>query len=162
MRRLAKKRSTLVLAILAIVTLGAVLVVAGAVWFYTTAFERMPADQAAAQESFARVRTRFGDATPLFAMGPAGPTLNRQRPPARAATQLRNVHVLAWDPEDERLAHVTIPFWLVRLRPGTMSVAAPAGDVRLSISADELESYGSALLLDHTDEDGERTLIWTE
>jgi hypothetical protein len=147
------------------VAVCAVLVFAGVlVWFFTSALERSPADEAAAETRFQELRDRFPGVTPIFAMGPNGPVLNRQPPAKRATSQLRSLHVLGWDCNDEELVRVTIPFWMIRMKPGDINVSSGDGDrsVRLSLSADDLEGYGPTLLLDHTDEEGYHLVLWTE
>lgn len=161
---MAKKRSTLVLAIVG-VAVCAVLLFAGAlVWFFTSAFELSPADEATAEARFQELRDHFRAVTPVFAMGPNGPVLNRQPPPKPASGQLRSLEMLGWDRNDEDLYRVTIPFWMVRMKPGDINVASGEGNrsLRLSLSADDLEGYGPTLLLDHTDEEGYHLVLWTE
>ena len=161
---MARRRSTLVLVILGVAVCAVVLFAGGLFWFFTSALERSPADQATAEARFQELRDRFRGVTPIFAMGPNGPVLNRKAPPKRAAGQLRSLEMLGWDCNDSELARVTIPFWMVRLKPGGINVAS--GDqkrrVRLSLSVDDLEGYGPTLLLDHTDDEGYHLVLWTE
>ena len=72
--------------------------------------------------------------------------------------------MLGWDCNDEELVRVTIPFWMIRMKPGDINVSSGDGNrsVRLSLSADDLEGYGPTLLLDHTDEEGYHLVLWTE
>ena len=52
----------------------------------------------------------------------------------------------------------------MQLRDGPFSISASTflPNVRVSIRAAELERYGPALLMDQSDQDGARVLIWTE
>ena len=161
---MAKKRSTLVLVIIGIAVCGVLLFAGGLVWFFTNALERSPANEATAETRFQELRDRFSGVTPIFVMGPNGPVLNRKPPPKRAAGQLRSMHMLGWDCNDEELVRVTIPFWMIRMKPGDINVSSSEGNrrVRLSLSADDLEGYGPTLLLDHTDEEGYHLVLWTE
>ena len=161
---MAKKRSTLVLVIVGIAVCGGMLFAGGLVWFFTSALERSPANEATAEARFQELRDRFSGVTPIFVMGPNGPVLNRKPPPTRATGQLRTMHLLGWDCNDEELVRVTIPFWMIRMKPGDINVSSSEGNrrVRLSLSADDLEGYGPTLLLDHTDEEGYRLVLWTE
>ena len=97
-------------------------------------------------------------------MGANGPVLNRQRPPKPATGQLRSLQMLGWDRNDAELVRVTIPFWMIRMKPGDINVSSSEGNrsVRLSLSADDLEGYGPTLLLDHTDDEGYHLVLWTE
>ena len=161
---MAKKRSTLVLAIVGVAVCAVLLFAGGLVWFFTSAFELSPADEAAAEARFQELRNHFREVTPIFAIGPHGPVLNRQPPPKPATGQLRSLEMLGWDRNDEDLYRVTIPFWMVRLKPGAINVSSGEDNrsVRLSLSADDLEGYGPTLLLDHTDEEGYHLVLWTE
>ena len=161
---MARKRSTLVLVIAGIAVSAVVLFAGGLFWFFTSALERSPADEATAEARFQELRDRFRGVIPLFVMGPNGPILNRQPPPKRASGQLRSLEMLGWDCNDSELVRVTIPFWMVRLKPGNINVASNGQkrSVRLSLSVDDLEGYGPTLLLDHTDEEGYHLVLWTE
>ena len=161
---MAKKRSTLFWVIVGVVFCAVVLFAGGLVWFFTSALERSPADEATATARFQELHDRFSGVTPIFAMGPNGPVLNRQPPPKRATGQLRSMQMLGWDRNDEELVRVTIPFWMIRMKPGNINVSSGDGNrsVRLSLSADDLEGYGPTLLLEHTDEEGYHLVLWTE
>ncbi len=161
---MAKKRSTVVLVIVGVAVCAVLLFAGGLVWFFTSALERSPADEATAEARFQELRYRFRGVTPVFEMGPNGPFLNRQRPSKAATGQLRSMEMLGWDRNDAELVRVTIPFWMIRMKPGDINVSSSEGDrsVRLSLSADDLEAYGPTLLLDHTDEEGYHLVLWTE
>ena len=161
---MAKKRSTLVLVIVGVAVCAVLAFAGGLVWFFTSALERSPADEATAEARFQELRDRFRGVAPVFEMGSKGPVLNRQRPPKPATGQLRSLEMLGWDCNDAELVRVTIPFWMVRLKPGNINVSSGEGNrsVRLSLSADDLEGYGATLLLDHTDEEGYHLVLWTE
>jgi hypothetical protein len=161
---MAKRRSTLVLVIVGVAIGAGMLLAGGLFWFLTSALERSPADEAAAEARFQELRDRFREVAPVFVMGPNGPILNRKAPPTRSTGQLRSLEMLGWDRNDSELVRVTIPFWLVRMKPGGINVASSdqKRSVRLSLSADDLEGFGPTLLLDHTDEEGYHLVLWTE
>lgn len=161
---MVKKRSTIVLVVVGVAVCAVVLVAGGLFWFFTSALDLSPADEATAEASFQELRDRFRGVTPIFAMGPSGPVLNRKPPPKPVAGQLRSLQMLGWDRNDEELARVTIPFWMIRMKPGDINVSSNDrnGSVRLSLDADDLEGYGPTLLLDHTDEEGYHLVLWTE
>ena len=140
------------------------MVAGGLVWFFTSAFEVSPADEATAEARFQELRDHFREVEPIFTMGPNGPVLNRQPPPKPADGQLRRLEILGWDRNDEDLYRVTIPFWIIQMTPGGINVSSGEAkrSVRLSLSADDLEGYGPTLLLDHTDEEGYHLVLWTE
>ena len=72
------------------------------------------------------------DAPPLLELTqrPAGV---HGRTPTRSRlqnTQLQTLHVLAWDPDDEKLARVAVPFWLLRLKSSRFEFSAYASGLR--------------------------------
>jgi hypothetical protein len=73
--------------------------------------------------------------------------------------------ILAWDPDDEKVVQVTLPFWLLRLgrRNINISDAGQGFDLnRLNLNVDELERIGPALVLDLQGPSGQRVLVWTK
>jgi hypothetical protein len=73
--------------------------------------------------------------------------------------------VLAFDPDDEGLVKVTIPFWLLRMKTGNARVDFGSGDVDLEdlkLSVADLERYGPTLILDQTNRGGDRVLVWSQ
>ena len=172
---MTKTGRTIVMAVVALIFLVGMTVVGLGVWFFTSALETVASDEAGATQSFDEVRGRFAGSEPVLRMTERGPVISREPPsaPTNAAqafrqtatrSELQRVRVLAWDADERRLASVNLPFWLVRLRPGQLNVSATSAvpNMRLSITVDDLERYGPAVLIDHTDEDGSRILVWTE
>jgi hypothetical protein len=89
------------------------------------------------------------------------------RRPERPPRELNAMHVLAYDPGARKLVNVIIPGWLLEI--------AGRGRARLKISetevvqrldgqigVDDLKRGGPGLVLDSTDLNGRRLLIWTE
>ena len=160
---MTKSAKTVLLLIVGLVGVAGIAVVGFGVWFFTSALESVPADQAHATQSFADVRSRFDGSRPIIRLTEHGPVFE-QAPPAIPPRNLESIRLIAWDPDDEQLTSVSIPFWLVRMRDGPFSISGSTilPNVKVSITARDLERYGPALLIDQTDEDGSRVLIWTE
>ncbi len=81
------------------------------------------------------------------------------------ATKPTSLMVQAWDPEDERLVRLSLPFWLLRLGPDRMRVSKREQGFdfhQLQLDISELERIGPALVLDYRNQDGVRVLLWTE
>ena len=75
------------------------------------------------------------------------------------------VHVMAFDSKDGRIVNVTIPFWLLRLkmRGTTIDLNGRSMDLEdLRLTVEDLERFGSILILDHKSPDGERVLVWSQ
>ena len=158
-----KKAKPVVIVIAGLVVCAIVLLVAAGAWFFTSALERSHLDAAAADLSFEEVRQQFGGQEPVMLMEANGPVLARQPPSESPARDLQRLHMMGWDRDRQVLAHVTLPFWLVRMKPGNINLSASGSqNVRVSLTAEDLERYGPTLVLDHTAEDGAHVLIWTE
>jgi hypothetical protein len=109
-------------------------------------------------------RSKFSMAAPLIEVDP----LERARE-VRAISTLpsspvrpTNICVLAWNPEDGRLARVTLPFWLLRFGKRRLDVIDEFDLDRLNLDVAELERIGPALILDYRTPAGERVLVWTQ
>jgi hypothetical protein len=82
-----------------------------------------------------------------------------------ASTQPDTLWMLAWDPDQDRLVRVSLPFWLLRV--GSRKVRVIRGDrgfnlERLNLDVDELARIGPALVFDFRNQDGVRVLLWTQ
>jgi hypothetical protein len=140
-------------------------VIAG-VAFFQQNVQMETASEGEALSEFDKVRQRFAGRAPLLEMrnGRPGYHPNRPAPPSNPA-EIDSLHVLAWDPEDEHLARVTIPFWLVRMKSGPIEFSAYASgldDERVNLTPADIEKYGPGIILDATSRHGERILLWTQ
>ncbi len=118
-----------------------------------------------ALRTFDEVRAEFKNAQPLFELD------SDETPrPTRAITELptsdrrpEQLVILAWDPDDERLAKISLPFWMLRLGRQNIDIQNDSGfDLdELDLNVDELERVGPILVFDFRTSDGERVLIWT-
>lgn len=133
-------------------------------YFVTRNLDMQQATATEASESFETVRARFKDA-PIITLDESERVTLSRRPPADApAERPTTMHVMAYDRNDERIVRVTIPFWMLRMGNENIRLGSGGGDIdfeQLKITAEELERYGPALLLDHT-KDRSRVLVWTQ
>jgi hypothetical protein len=120
---------------------------------------------ASADSAFDDVRHRFGEKAPLLEMRGSS-VASRNPPPAGAGrTSLSTLHVLAWDAREERLARFDIPFWFLRLKEGPIrfgTYASGLDDLKISLTADEIERYGPGIIVDISREGRDRALLWVE
>jgi hypothetical protein len=165
-----KRRTNIILGILGGIVLVIVVLVAGSAWLITSVLHRQDADEISAKAAFEAARARFKGATPVFELGPNGPVLARPVPAAAPATTLHTMHVLIWEPDEQRLTRADVPLALLRLTdskidffqfteaPKGLSRRQQVGRIRLS----ELERFGPALLADNEVEPGRPILVWTD
>jgi hypothetical protein len=82
-----------------------------------------------------------------------------------AAPKPDSLRILAWDPDDERLVRVSLPFWMLRVGHTRMSVTGSEHDFdlgRLNLDPEELQRIGPALVFDFRSREGARVLLWTQ
>jgi hypothetical protein len=131
-------------------------------WFYLSVFDSVDADEAVATRSLDQARARFSGQQPILELRDDKVSLLRKAPDVASTRDLQNVHVLSWNAEEGTLTAVTLPVWLLRLRDSGVDVSLTADGTRLTMTMDEVERYGPALVLDHVEDDGSHVLVWTE
>jgi hypothetical protein len=146
----------------------ALIAVAGAsVYFVSSHVQSSDSTPAGALQSFGTVLASFEGQRPLYELDAhhkphlAAPSTARPSAPTKAGDLL----VLAWDPHDQRLVRLSVPFWLLRFSERRIRVVRDeAGfDFReLRLDVEELGRIGPALVLDYRNQDGRRVLLWTE
>src|SRR4029079_13195372 len=75
----------------------------------------------------------------------------------------QTLNVMAFDPHDEKVVRMELPFWLLRLKGagGRFDIGRSNVDLaRMRITVEDLERYGPILILDQKDTDGARVLVW--
>lgn len=125
---------------------------------------RMSASSADAE--FDKVRARFAGQKPLVEFVDGGPQYlgdRTTRDPSSAP--LKTMHVIAWDDDEEHLVTFSLPFWLLRMKSGPIRLSAySAGwdDRGVSFDVADLEKHGPGLLMDLSERDEGRVIIWME
>lgn len=162
-------RKTWIWVVVGVAGMGVVtlLAVAGSgVYFVTHHIHSEHATSPDAIHSFQSVLTSLGPARPLYELDAADePRLVRPfREVPSAAVRPDTLWLLAFDPEQERLVRVSLPFWLLRIGSRKMRVMHGSNGFdleRLNLDMDELERIGPALVFDYRNQDGARVLLWT-
>jgi hypothetical protein len=148
-----------------LVILLAVLGLGSAVWLFTQSVDVGKADEIVATQEFDRVRAQFAGMKPVLELRDGEPVLARKPPDRSSGVRLTTLHVLHWDPDDDNLARVDLPFWLIRLKSGPIEIVSDdnvMNDGDLGITVEELERFGPTLVADHEGRGGDRLLIWTQ
>jgi hypothetical protein len=118
-----------------------------------------------ADQEFVRVRTSFAGRAPLLEMREGRPQFSaeKDRPSTAAPAAVETLNVLAWDPREEHLARVSVPFWVVRMKSGPFRLNAYASglDDRVDLRIEDIEKYGHGIILDTETRSGGRVLLWT-
>jgi hypothetical protein len=147
-----------------LVFVGISAVVLGVAWFREHLNVEAASDTSA-EAAFNEVRQRYAAKAPLLEMhGPS--TARRSAPPEDAPrSNLKTLHVLAWDAEDEQLARFDIPFWFLRLKETPIrfgTYASGLDELKISLTASEIERYGPGIIVDISREGRDRALLWVE
>lgn len=122
---------------------------------------------ASAMAEFDTVRQQFAGRPAILELRHGRPAYTGKREKLRdgaATTPLQALHILVWDPERDRLVSFSVPFWLLRLKSGSIefsSYASGMDDEGVDIRPDDIKQYGPGIILDATTPEGERVLLWT-
>jgi hypothetical protein len=144
-----------------------VAVAAAGIYYVSNHVQSKHSSSVDAVRAFEDVRTSFGNSTPLFEVGPSEqptPTRPLDSLPS-AAHRPRNLWVLVWNPDQERMIKLSLPFWMLRLGKQKFNVAHGRAGVdleRLELDFSELERIGPAVVFDYREPDGARVLLWTQ
>jgi hypothetical protein len=145
--------------------LGLVAMAAAGLWFAKTHINIQSVSTASASEDFARVRRQFAGQKPLIELDERGhlARANTDRPPGTKRPE--SLNIMAFDPDDEKVVKMEIPFWLLRLKmQGTrFSVGNDRIDLHeLHLTVEDLERFGPTLIVDHKGHGGDRVLVWSQ
>lgn len=144
--------------------IGAILAVTA--WFQEN-MEVATSTDRDAQTEFDDVRQRFGGREPLLEMHNGVPRYTKARDASRAAsgTSLSTLNILVWDPDEERLARIALPFWLLRLKSDPIRLGAYASGLDeggVTLRPEDIEKYGAGIILDTETSSDERVLLWAQ
>jgi hypothetical protein len=148
--------------------LVALLAIAGAgVYFVSRHIDVEQATDADALRTLDLARSRFGEQRPLYQVDGSQrpqPTGMLGRLP-QSTVRPDHLMILAWDPANERLVRVSLPFWLLKVGRHKFELRSEAEGFDLSeldLDINELERVGPVLVFERRDASGQRILAWTE
>jgi hypothetical protein len=161
---------SVVIAVVIILGMLAAAAIGGTAYFFARHIHAEPAETADAAREFETARGRFSGQPALIEIRRDDePLLHKELIKSETPGKpLETLRVLAYDPDDEKLVRVSIPFWLLRLAPSgkRMSFLSDNGidfdSERVHLTLDDLERRGPGLILDHKDRRGSLVLVWTE
>jgi hypothetical protein len=156
-----------VLGVVLTCVIAAVVIAGSAFYFFSRQFDTHSATPAAANREFESVKARFSGQKPLVELDRQG-DVTRADTHRVAAPDMRvpeKVIVMAFNPDEERIVRVTLPFWLLRLKSRHASInfngkRMDLEDLKLTVA--DLERYGPTLIVDQTNPDGTRVLVWSQ
>ena len=150
--------------LLVFVGIGAIVAVTA--WFQQN-MEVEPRSERDAQTEFDGVRQKFSGREPLLEMHDGVPRYTKAREAGRSldGSSLSTLNILVWDADEERLARIALPFWLLRMKSDPIHLGAYASGLEeggVDVRAEDIEKYGPGLILDTETSSGERVLLWAQ
>jgi hypothetical protein len=145
--------------------LGIVAMAAAGLWFVRSHVDVRPTTLTAASGDFDAVRARFSAQKPLIELDDHGEFVRANTDRPAGTTLPQTLTVMAFDPDEEKVVRVDLPFWLLRLKTGGSRISVGGGDVdlaKLRLTVEDLEHFGPTLIVDHKDSKGARVLVWTQ
>jgi hypothetical protein len=145
--------------------LGVIAMAAAGLWFVKSHIDVRTTTTAAATEDFQTIRQRFATQRPLIELDEHGSFLRANVDRPAGTQQPQTLNVMAFDPHDEKVVRMELPFWLLRLKGGGGRFDIGRSNVdlaRMHITVEDLERYGPILILDQKDTDGSRVLVWSQ
>ena len=144
-----------------------VVAIAGAgLYFVSSHVSSKTSTSAEAFSAFDAARAPFKDLPPVFEVDEREhiKQIRKIGDLPAGKTQPKQMHVLIWDSEDEKLMKVSVPFWVLRMGHKKIDIANNAFEIERMFQLDvkELERVGPLLLLDLRGTGGQRVLIWTQ
>ena len=166
---MAVKLKTWIWIVVGLLGLGVFCIVAMAgagFYFFSQHFDTKVVSREGAGTEFEHVRAQFTGQKALIELDERGRFLraNSDRAAQPNAKRPEQLYVLAFDPDDERIVKVTIPFWLLRFKPRA-TVDFNGGRLELEdlkLTVEDLERFGPTLIVDHKSARGERVLVWSQ
>jgi hypothetical protein len=155
----------IVVGVVVIGILGVIAMAAAGLWFVKSHVDIRPMTTAAASEDFQTVRQRFAAQKPLIELDDRGMFLRANTDRPNGTQRPQTLNVMAFDPRDERVVRMELPFWLLRFKMGGTRFDIGRSNVdlaRMRITVEDLERYGPILILDQKDTDGSRVLVWSQ
>ena len=165
---MAGKVKTWVWIVVAVVVLGILGVIgmaAAGLYFVKSHVNIQASTPTAATADFQSIRQHFTGQKPLIELDERGNFLHANTERPAGTTAPRTLSIMAFDPGEERVVRMDLPFWLLRLKMGGTRFDVGGGNVdlaKLRLTVEDLERYGPTLILDHKDNDGSRVLVWSQ
>ena len=155
----------IVAGVIGIGIIGIVTMAAAGLWFVRSHVDVRSTTETAATNDFDAVRARFSTQKPLIELDDHGEFIRANTDRPAGTTRPESLSVMAFDPDEEKVVRVDLPFWLLRLKSGGSRISVGGGDVdlrKLRLTVEDLEHFGPTLILDQKDHRGSRVLVWTQ
>lgn len=141
-------------------------------WFFLSHHQSRPVSKQSAEAEFSQLRSRFSTEQPLVDMSlrrPADPSTTEP-----SAGPLHTFHTVIFDTRgNQRLVHITVPYWFGRLFAGRGGEFIWLGQLTflddtefdsesIHLSLDQLDQRGPGLIVDYQHKSGGQFIAWVE
>jgi hypothetical protein len=154
-----------VVGLLVVCVLGVIAMAAAGLWFVKSHVDIRSTTTTAVAEDFQTVRARFSNQKPLIELDERGNFLHANVDRPAGSTRPQTLNIMAYDPDDQKIVRLDLPFWLLRLKMQGTRIDVGSGNVdlaKLRLTVEDLERFGPTLILDQKDGEGARVLIWSQ
>lgn len=120
-------------------------------------------DEKVATRKFLEVRAIFGGLRPVLRVTASGTLSVAVEQYDFSRPRANNLHILYWRSDNSTLAYTRVPIWIRNLKGpvGRYVLRSSGFDMgSLPLSARQLELRGVSLLLDYTETNGNRLMLW--
>lgn len=165
----SRKRTWVIVlvSIAAVAVFGTATLIGLGVYVFVSNVDIDDATPETAERSFEEARVQFAADEPLIYLAREDGNIRaevrrRDRP---SDVRPESLHLMVWDPDEERLVTVRIPLWLLRFGDNaTVDFSEEDGDIvgDLDVSIEDIDHHGPGLVLDYQEPDRERVLLWAE
>jgi len=119
-----------------------------------------------ATQQFEEVRKRYPGQEPLIRLVDGRPQYAAERASQSSpAKPLSAIHILAFDRDEGNTVTFSLPFWLLRMKSGPIRLSAYRqgwDDRGVSFRIEDIEKHGPGIIVDVTQRDEGRVLVWAE
>ena len=119
-----------------------------------------------AMQQFDAVRGRYPGQQPLIQLVDGRPEYVAERASQTPSkTSLSTVHILAYDRDEGKVVTFSLPFWLLRMKSGPIRISAYQqgwDDRGVSFRVEDIEKHGPGIIVDATERNEGRVLVWAE
>lgn len=152
-----------VLVLFGVIAIGAIALTVS--WFRQSMTITSSSEDSATQQ-FEEVRRRFPGQEPLIQLVDGRPQYAAARASqSTTSVTLSSIHVMAFDREEGQTVTFSLPFWLLRMKSGPIRISAYQqgwDDRGVSFRVEDIEKHGPGIIVDVTEPNEGRVLIWAQ
>jgi hypothetical protein len=152
----------IVIGIVAVCILCVIGLAAAGLWFVKSHVDIRQTSATMAASDFDTVLHRYAGQKPLIELDDRGNFVHANTDRPNGTQRPESLNIMAFNPRDDKVVRMEVPFWLLRLKHGTRFGVSDLDLVKLRLTVEDLERYGPTLIVDHQDSEGARVVVWSE